>query len=113
MVEEELEFLFGVRVAGEDDLAAVGGGEVHVEHLHGPKFLERASRGEAGGALAEPGFEGDLQGVGKECDHDMGFEPVVEPVVDGAQGEVVFELFEPLFDFGESSADGRREIGCR
>jgi len=113
LVEEELEFLFGVRVAGEDDLAAVGGGEVHVEHLHGPKFLERASRGEAGGALAEPGFEGDLQGAGKECDHDMGFEPVIEQVVDGAQGEVVFELFERLFDFGESNADGRREIGCR
>ena len=76
-----------MRVGGEDDLASVGRGEVHVGHLDGRKFLERASRREAGGALAEPRFEGDLHRVGEERDHDVGFEPVVEPVVDGAQGE--------------------------
>jgi len=84
LVEQELEFFFGVRVTGEDDFSSVGRREVDVEHLHGRKFLQRASGCEPGGALAQSRFECDLQGVGEERDHDVGFDPVIELVVDGA-----------------------------
>ena len=72
-----------------------------VEHLHGGKFLKDGPGGEAGGALPEPGFEGDLQGVGKEGDEDVGLDPVVQLMMDGPQGKVAFEFFEGLLDFGE------------
>jgi hypothetical protein len=47
-VDEELEFGFRVGVAGEQDLAPVGGRQMNVDHLDGSKFFERTARGQPG-----------------------------------------------------------------
>jgi len=100
LVEQQLQVFFGVRVAREDDFASVGGGQMpqgpepaegHVEHLHGGELLQRGSRGQPGGAWSQPGFEGDLQGIGQEADEDVGFDAAVELMVDGSGGQVAFE----------------------
>lgn len=101
LVEQELEVFLGLGVAGHDDLAAVGGGQVDVEHLHGGELFEHGARGQPAGGAFEPGLEGHLQAVGEEGYEDVGMDAAFELVVDGAQGQVAFEFFEGLFDFGE------------
>ena len=58
----EKELLIGLRlgVASEEQLASVGGREMHVEELHGGELLEDYSRGEAGRALLEQQAEPPL-----------------------------------------------------
>ena len=48
LVEQKLEFVLGLGVAGELDLAAVRGGNVDVDHLHGGELLEHAARRQPG-----------------------------------------------------------------
>lgn len=67
---------------------------------------------ESFGAAFEPRFERDLQRVGEQGDEDVGFDSVIELMMDGVHGEIVFELFEGLLHFGKPSDGGRREIGC-
>ena len=74
---------------------------MHVEHLHGGGILQCGSRREARGAALEPGSECDLQSVGQKADVNVRLDAVVSLVIHGADGEVAFELFEGLFDFGE------------
>src|ERR1700681_4153940 len=45
-VDEELQLGFGVSVAGEQNLASVGGWQMNVDHLDGSEFFERAARGQ-------------------------------------------------------------------
>jgi len=40
-------FGFGFGVAGEDDLAPVGGGQVDIDHLDGAHFFEHGPGGQA------------------------------------------------------------------
>ena len=53
-------------VAAQDQSAAIGGGQVHVEHLDGGELVEDGARGQAGGKRAEPRPQGDVQAVGEE-----------------------------------------------
>ena len=50
-----MQFGFRLCVAGERELAPVGGRDVHVDHLHGGELLQRAARG-PGGYLAQLGL---------------------------------------------------------
>lgn len=52
--------------------------------LHRGQLHQCRPRGQPGGARTQPGFEGDLQGVGQERDADVGFDAVVELMVDGS-----------------------------
>jgi len=45
--EEELQLRLRLGVASEQKFAPVGGGDAHIDHLHGGKFLQRAATGEA------------------------------------------------------------------
>jgi len=42
LLQQELLVLFRLGVAGENQLPVVGGGERHVEHLHGANFSSTA-----------------------------------------------------------------------
>ena len=60
LVEQKLEFGLWLGVVGELDLAAVGGGDVDVDHLHGGELLEHAARRQPGGESAQPSGERDV-----------------------------------------------------
>jgi len=47
-LEEQLEFWFRLRVAGEQKFAPVRGRYFHIDHLHGGKFLKRTAGRQAG-----------------------------------------------------------------
>ena len=57
-LEEELLVVAGLGVAAQDEGAAVGGGEVDIEHLDGGELVEDGSGGEAGGVLAQSKLRG-------------------------------------------------------
>ena len=82
--------LIGVEfgVAAQDQRAAIGGGEVNVEHLDGGELVEHGPRREAGGQRFEPGAQRDVQAVGKESDEDVRFDAVLELVVDRAELQI-------------------------
>ena len=87
LFEQKQEVFFGLGVTGENDFAAVCCGEVDVEQLHGGELFEHGPWSETTGAGFEAGLEGDLQAVSQERDEDVGFDPVFELVVDGADGQ--------------------------
>ena len=52
----EQQFQFGLRLglAGQQQLSAVSGGNVQVDHLHGGELFDGAARRQAGGQRMEP-----------------------------------------------------------
>ncbi len=101
LLQENLLIGFRLGIAWQDDVAAVGGGEMDIDHLHGLEFFKDRSRGEAGGQGAQALFEGDLEAIGDEGDKDVGFDTMVELVIDRPDGEIAFEFLEGLLDLGE------------
>ena len=71
LLEQKQEIFFGLGVTGKNDFAAVSGGEVDVEHLHGGELFEHSAWSQAAGEGFEAGLEGDLQAVGEEGDEDV------------------------------------------
>lgn len=117
LLEDQLLLRLGLSVAGENQFAAIGGGKVNVEQLHGRQAVERAARSEAGCARFELHHQRDLQAVGEEGDKDMRFDTIYALVVDRSNGEIALERFECGFDLGELKIKlpqlcgiGRREI---
>ena len=95
-VEEQAKLRLGFGGAGKDDLAPVGGGQMHVDHLNGGELRERASGGEAGREAVQAAGQGDLEAVGEEGDEDMGFDAPFVVMEDRADREVAFEGLERL-----------------
>ena len=73
LADEELLVSVQFGVAAEDQRAAIGRGEVHVQHLDGGEFVEHCPGGEASCKRLEPGAQRDVQAVGQEGDEDVGF----------------------------------------
>ena len=97
-VDEEAQVGLGLGEAGKDDLAAVGGGQMHVDHLQGGELLERATRGQAWGEVVQAAGQGDLQAIGEEGDEDVGFDTLLVLMEDRADREVALEVPESFFD---------------
>ena len=91
----------GLGVARQDQLTSIGGGQVHVDHLHGRELLQHRPRRESGGARAGALLQRHMQAIGDEGDKDVGFDAFVGLMIDRADREVVFEFFECLLDLGE------------
>ena len=88
-VEVELfdrELLVGVElgIAAQDQGAAIGGREVHVEHLYGGQLVEHGPGGKAGCQRLETCAQRDVKAVGQEGDEDMSFDALLELMVDRA-----------------------------
>lgn len=101
LLEKKEKVRFGMGVAGENDFASIGGGQMDIEHLHGGELFEDRAWGESAGPGFEAGLEGDLKTVGQEGDKDVGFDPFLTLVVDGPDGQIAFEFLEGLFDLCE------------
>ena len=72
--------LVGVQfsVAAKDQLTAIGGGEVDVEHLDGGELVEHGPRREAGGQRLELGAQRDVKAIGQEGNEDVCFDPMLK-----------------------------------
>lgn len=94
--EEKLLFGVGFGAAAQEQFAAVGGGQVHVDRLDAAKVAEGLARGQARGVAAEFFTQGDVDAVRQETHHDVGLVAAVFLVEDGAQAEVALEVHEGL-----------------
>ena len=100
-VDQELEFGFGVGVAGEQNLAPVGGRQMDIDHLDGGELFECAPRGQPGRQGMKATGQGDLHAVSQKGDEDVGLDPLLVLVEDRADRQVAFEITEGLFDGDE------------
>ena len=64
-------------------------------------FSKHRARRQARGQIAQAPPQRDVQTVGQKGDENVGFDPMLQLMVDGAQGQVVFEVFEGGFHFGQ------------
>lgn len=62
--EKEFQVRFGLGVAGQQQLAAIAGGDLDVDHLDRGEFLEGATRCQTGGEAVQAPAKGDVQAVG-------------------------------------------------
>ena len=88
-------------VTAEDQGAAVGGREMHVEHLDSCELVEHSSRCEARRQRLEPCAQRDVQAVGQEGDEDVRLDAVLELMVDRAQVQIVLHGLEGGLDLDE------------
>ena len=80
---------FGLGVAGQQQLAAIGGGQVHVDHLHSGELLEHATRRQSGRQRKQATAKGDVQAIRQEGDENVGLDTRLELVKDRPDGEIV------------------------
>src|SRR6202158_5063282 len=88
-------------LTAEDQGAAVGSREMHVEHLDGGELVEHGPGGEAGGERLEPCAQRDVQTVSQEGDEDVRLDTVLELMVDRAQVQIVLQGLEGGLDLDE------------
>ena len=98
-LQEELDVGFGMGVAAQDHGALIGGWQVHVAHLHGGELFQDRTWRQAGGQIAQMPAQRDGQTVGLEGNEDVGFDPLLQLMIDRAQGPIVFEVFKGRFHF--------------
>ena len=82
-------------------LAAVGGGHVQVDHLHGGELLDDAARGQSRSERIEAAGEGHVEAIGEEGDEDVSLDAFDVPMEDRTEGEVALDGLERLFDGDE------------
>ncbi len=101
------ELLVGVEfgMAAEHERAAVGGGEVNVEHLHGGELVQDGPRREAVRQRLEHRAQGDVETIGEESDEDVRFAALDQLMVDRTQLQIVLEGLERGLDPGELDID--------
>ena len=92
--------LVGVQfsVAAQDQPAAIGGGEVNVEHLDGGELVEHGPGREAGGQRLEPGAQRDVKAIGHEGNEDVRFDAVLKLVMDRSELQIILEILERGLD---------------
>ena len=101
LLQEDLLIDVGFGVAAQDQGAAIGGGEMHIEHLDGGELLEHGARRESRRQWLEPRAQRDVQAIGHEGDKDVGLDAAFELVVDRAQLQIVLQVLERRLDLGE------------
>ena len=97
-LQQEAELGFGLGIAGEQQLAAVGGRQVHVDHLHRGKLLQHAARREPRRQRVQAPRQRDVQTIGQKGNEDVGLDAGLELVKDRPDREVAFEILERLLD---------------
>ena len=91
---------FGLGVARADQAAAAGGGKVGGEPLPERKFVEPGPGREPPRPPPQPGAPGDVPTAGAEGRKDVRLPPGFQLRAEGAQRQIVFEVFEGGFDLG-------------
>ena len=72
-----------------------------IEHLDAGELIEHRARGETRRQRFELRSQGDVQAVGHEGDKDVGFDAMLELMVDRSQLQIVLEVFERRLDLRE------------
>ena len=104
LVEDEPQLGLRFGVAGQAQLAAVGGGHVQVDHLH--ELLDDAARGQSRGERIEASGKGYVEAIGEEGDKDVRLDAFDVLMEDRADGEVALDGLERLFDGDELKVIG-------
>ncbi len=80
----------GFGIAREDQRAAVGGRELHIEHLDRGKLIEHRARREPGSERFQFRSQCHMQAVTHEGNKDVRLNAMLELMVDRAQPQIVF-----------------------
>ncbi len=91
-VQQEVELWFRLGVAGEQQLAAVGGWRVDVDHLQGGELLDHAAWRQPRCQSAQPPRKSDVQAIGQEGDEDVGLDARLDLVKDRPDRKVAPRL---------------------
>jgi hypothetical protein len=92
-------------------LAAIGGGQLHADHLHGLELGQHLAGCGATGQRPQLGLRGDLQAACQEGHEDVGLDARLGLVEDRPDGQVVLDLLEGLLDLGELDVERPQRIG--
>src|SRR5271157_2952202 len=106
LVQQELVVLLRLGVAGEDERAAIRGGEVDVQHLDGGELLKHGAGRQPWRQRAQALFQRNLEAIGEEGHEDVRLDTLVCLMIDGPDGEIALELLERLLHFGELDVEG-------
>ncbi|MBK8121461.1 MAG: hypothetical protein IPK39_21635 [Sulfuritalea sp.] len=98
----EQQALVGIRfrVAAQEQLPAVGGGQIDIDHLQAGELLQHRARSQAR-AGQRAGLHTDLKAVGGESHEDMGFDALVLLMPDRSNSEIGLSSLERLLDIGQ------------
>ncbi len=88
-------------VARKYQVAPVCGRQMHVDHLHRFESVEDGAGRQPGSVALGFLFEGDVQAVRQKTYEDVRLDTFVFLVIDRANAQVLFDLFECLFDFSQ------------
>ena len=91
--------LLRLRIAGKDEEAPIGGRQANVDHLDGRHFLDHRATGQPWRQNPQPLLQGDIQTIGQKRYKDVSLDARVLLVIDGADGQITFEIAEDGFDF--------------
>ena len=105
-VEQQSLVGLGLGVTTQDEGAAVGGRQVHIDHLDGGEFLQGGPWGQPRREGAQTRFQGDLEAIGQARNETMRFDSRLQLVINRANTEVTLQLFKSLFHFGALDIPG-------
>ena len=88
LLQQEAELGFGLGIAGEQQLAAVGGRQVDIDHLHSGELLQHTARRQPGRQRMQAPRKSDVQAIGQEGDEDVRLNAGLELVKDWPDREV-------------------------
>ena len=101
LLEQQLLVGIELGIAAEDQGASVGCREMHVEHLDGREFVQQRAGRQARSQRPQTGPQMDVQAVGQKGDKDVRFHSPLQLMENGAQAQVVLEVFEGRFHLRE------------
>ncbi|MCX7019125.1 MAG: hypothetical protein WCK47_04565 [bacterium] len=82
----------GLCVAAKDDVAPVGCGQMHVNHLDRAELVDDRARREFCGDVVCLVAQRDVKAVCEEADEDVRFDAIVALMPDRADAKVAFEI---------------------
>ena len=92
LIQQEAELGFGLGIAGEQQLAAVGCRQVNIDHLHGGELLQHAARRQSRRQRVQAPRQRDVQAISQEGNKDVGLDARLELVKDRSDCEVAPRL---------------------
>ena len=88
-------------VPDQEQFAAVGCRDAHIEHLDGGKFLEDDPRHQPGGVAAQLLAQGGHEAISEEGDEQVRFDALGFLVKDRAQAQISLEGTKRLLDVAQ------------
>ena len=100
-LQQEQVVVFRLGMAGHDDGAAVGGGQLDVDHLDGSEFLEHGAGRQSRRQRLQPLFQRHHQAIGEERHEYVGFDAVLQLMMYGPNRQIVLQFLEGLLDLDQ------------